>query len=55
MTDARIARIRAQLEHEGWDAIVLTNTHDVVYTHRLQLHHGVLDAAGTDLRGDRRA
>ena len=31
MTDPRIARIRAQLQHEGWDAIVLTNTHDVVY------------------------
>ena len=31
MTDGRIARIRAQLERENWDAIVLTNTHDVVY------------------------
>src|SRR5689334_4029562 len=31
MTDQRIARIRAELEHEGWDAAVLTNTHDVVY------------------------
>lgn len=32
MVDPRIARIRAQLEREGWDAIVLTNTHDVVYS-----------------------
>ena len=31
MTDQRIARIRAELEREGWDAAVLTNTHDVVY------------------------
>ena len=31
MTDPRIDRIRAELEREGWDAIVLTNTHDVVY------------------------
>ncbi len=31
MEDARIARIRAQLARENWDAIVLTNTHDVVY------------------------
>jgi len=31
MTDPRIARIRAELEREGMDAIVLTNTHDVVY------------------------
>jgi Xaa-Pro dipeptidase len=31
MTDQRVTRIRAQLEREGWDAIVLTNTHDVVY------------------------
>jgi Xaa-Pro aminopeptidase len=31
MTDPRIARIRSELEREGWDAIVLTNTHDVVY------------------------
>jgi len=31
MTDPRIARIRAELEREGLDAIVLTNTHDVVY------------------------
>ena len=31
MIDGRIARIRAQLERENWDAIVLTNTHDVVY------------------------
>jgi Xaa-Pro aminopeptidase len=29
--DPRIARIRIELEREGWDAIVLTNTHDVVY------------------------
>lgn len=32
MTDPRIARIRAELVREGWDAIVLTNTHDVVYS-----------------------
>jgi Xaa-Pro dipeptidase len=32
MTDPRIARVRAELEREGLDAIVLTNTHDVVYT-----------------------
>ena len=31
MTDPRIDRIRAELGREGWDAIVLTNTHDVVY------------------------
>ena len=31
MTDPRIARIRAELEREGFDAAVLTNTHDVVY------------------------
>jgi len=31
MADPRHARIRAELEREGWDAIVLTNTHDVVY------------------------
>ena len=32
MTDPRIERVRAELRREGWDAIVLTNTHDVVYT-----------------------
>jgi Xaa-Pro dipeptidase len=31
MTDDRIARIRAELAREAWDAMVLTNTHDVVY------------------------
>lgn len=31
MNDPRIARIRAELDRQGWDAIVLTNTHDVVY------------------------
>ena len=31
MSDSRHARIRAELEREGLDAIVLTNTHDVVY------------------------
>ena len=30
--DPRIMRVRAELSREGWDAIVLTNTHDVVYT-----------------------
>ena len=29
--EPRIARIRAELERQSWDAIVLTNTHDVVY------------------------
>jgi Xaa-Pro dipeptidase len=32
MTDPRISRIRAELVREGLDAIVLTNTHDVVYS-----------------------
>jgi Xaa-Pro aminopeptidase len=32
MSDPRLDRIRAQLAQEGWDAIVLTNTHDVVYS-----------------------
>jgi Xaa-Pro dipeptidase len=31
MSDPRIERIRAELAHESWDAVVLTNTHDVVY------------------------
>lgn len=31
MTDPRIARVRAELAREGWDAAVLTDTHDVVY------------------------
>ncbi len=31
MTDRRIQRIRAELAREGFDAAVLTNTHDVVY------------------------
>jgi Xaa-Pro dipeptidase len=31
MTDPRIERIRAELARESWDAVVLTNTHDVVY------------------------
>ena len=31
MTDQRIARIRSELARQGWDAIVLANTHDVVY------------------------
>lgn len=31
MKDLRIDRIRAELAREGWDAAVLTNTHDVVY------------------------
>ena len=29
--DPRIARVRAELQREGFDAAVLTNTHDVVY------------------------
>lgn len=32
MADPRIERIRAELARENWDAIVLTNTHDVVYS-----------------------
>jgi len=32
MADPRIERIRAELAREHWDAIVLTNTHDVVYS-----------------------
>jgi len=32
MTDPRIARIRAELAHEGWHAVVLTNPHDVMYS-----------------------
>jgi Xaa-Pro aminopeptidase len=31
MTDPRIQRVRAELEREGLDAAVLTDTHDVVY------------------------
>jgi Xaa-Pro aminopeptidase len=31
MADLRQDRIREQLAQENWDAIVLTNTHDVVY------------------------
>jgi Xaa-Pro aminopeptidase len=31
MADPRIEHIRAELAREQWDAIVLTNTHDVVY------------------------
>ncbi len=31
MSDPRLARIRNELAREGWDAAVLTNTHDVVY------------------------
>src|SRR3979490_1266771 len=31
MTDPRIERIRAELNSEGWDAIVLANPHDVLY------------------------
>src|SRR5215470_9553709 len=31
MSDQRIERIRAELVREGWDAAVLTDTHDVVY------------------------
>jgi len=30
MADLRQDRIREQLARENWDAIVLTNTHDVV-------------------------
>jgi Xaa-Pro dipeptidase len=32
MTDPRIERIRAELAREGWDAVVLTNPHDVMYS-----------------------
>lgn len=31
MSDPRLSRIRAEIAREGWDAVVLTNTHDVVY------------------------
>jgi Xaa-Pro dipeptidase len=31
MSDLRIERIRNELIREGWDAVVLTNAHDVIY------------------------